>query len=324
MQILLLGASGLLGHNILKELVRRGEQVTIVTRKPIAETFASNRQVTIRYGSILDPKTLDEAAQESEAIINCAGTTDMTLLHYEDYLPVNRDLCSTLLDTINNHGIKTLIHISTANTIGNGDEERPGEEQNEIGGVFAASYYAQSKYEGERMLQHYAREHSERHIVILNPGFMIGAYDTKPSSGQLLLAGYRRPLMVAPKGGKSFVAVADVAVAACNALNSGENGQRYLITGESLSLKDFYALQAATCGYKQRIVEIPNWMVRLAGKAGDVIRRSGIKSQLATHNVEQLLIREYYSNAHAIKDLGLPQTPIWQAIEEFYRWREGK
>ena len=64
---------------------------------------------------------------------------------------------------------------------------------------------------------------------------MVGAYDTKPSSGKLLLSGYRKAVMPVPKGGKSFIHVADAAVAIVNALTRGTSGQRYLLTGHNLS-----------------------------------------------------------------------------------------
>ena len=142
----------------------------------------------------------------------------------------------------------------------------------------------------------------------MNPGFMIGAYDTKPSSGALLFAGYRKPLMVAPRGGKSFVHVGDAATAIVNALTLGHNGGRYLLTGENLSLQQFYRLQARVCGYRQWVIPLPNVLLALAGKLGDMLRFFGVRTQLSTRNVRQLMVREYYDNSQALTDLHMPQT----------------
>ena len=162
------------------------------------------------------------------------------------------------------------------------------------------------------------------HIVILNPGFMVGPYDAKPSSGKLLMAAYKRRWMATPSGGKSFVHVNDVANAVVNALSMGGNGERYLLTGMELTLRQFYTLQAQVCGYRQHIVSLPDGVVRLAGRLGDLLRRLGIATQLSTCNVRQLLVREYYSTDKASKDLAYTLSPLEEAIKDFFCWQNEK
>ena len=323
--ILLLGASGLLGHNVLLKLLDGGYRVVALVRddKSIAD-MCGNSLLTVVKGSCLDVEILRKTMCECDAVINCAGTTDMSLLKYDDYLPVNRDLCEKILQLMDECDIHTYVHISSANTIGYGAMDHPGDESCEMRSPFSESYYAKSKREAEAMLEWYAMEHPQGHVIILNPGFMIGPYDAKPSSGKLLLAGYKRRLMAAPSGGKSFVHVADVAQAVVNALTMGHNGERYLLTGESLFLRDFYALQASVCGYRQSFVSLPPAIVRLAGRVGDLLRYFGIRTQLSTRNVRQLLAMEYYSNAKARSELAFSTTPIQQAIIDFFDWQNSR
>lgn len=325
MKVLLLGASGLLGHNVLRRLLDQGHWVSILVRhdSPVfLSQFPHQERVRRFEGSLLQAVELSAAAQGCEAIINCAGTTDMSLLHYEDYLPVNRDLCALLVTLMQRQGISRLVHVSTANTIGYGSPMQPSDEDQPMAPPFTESFYARSKAEGEHLLVQAAAIHPDWHIVIGCPGFMVGPYDTKPSSGALLLAGYRKPLMFTPGGGKSFVPVADVATALVNALLMGCSGQRYLLTGENLSLKAFYQMQADRCGYRQRVVVLPDFLLRCAGWLGDAVRRCGVRTQLATRNVRQLMVREYYDHARADADLAMPHTPTAQAVDDFYRWRQ--
>ena len=109
--------------------------------------------------------------------------------------------------------------------------------------------------------------------MIVNPGFMVGAYDTKHSSGKLLLAGYKHRWMAVPKGGKSFVHARDAAEAVVNAVTMGVNGERYLLTGEAMTLKEFYELQAEVCGSRQSVLELPDILVLAAGRVGDLLQR---------------------------------------------------
>ena len=347
MKVLLLGGTGLLGHNVLKQLLQQGHEVHALLRSlPQLEILKAhyrdasavlpsegchdsdgvcpisilNSQFTIYYGSLLDDNKLQAAAEGCNAIINCAGVTDMSLLHYDDYLPVNRDLCSRLINVMERMNITRLVHTSTANTIGYGSPLQPADERAPMQPPFSRSYYGLSKQEGESVLLQAAGRHSDWHIVIVNPGFMVGAYDTKPSSGTLLLTGYRKPFMVAPRGGKSFVHVADAAAAIVNALTCGVHGRRYLLTGQNLSLRQFYHLQAQVCGYRQWILPLPNAVLAMAGWLGDLLRLCGLRTQLSTRNVRQLMVREYYTNQRACRDLYMPQTPITQAISDFFAW----
>ena len=324
MKILLLGATGLLGRNVLNILLDKGFVVVALMRNTHGISDIDNPNFSIVTGSLTDIESLRHAASGCHAIINCAGTTNMSLLRYEDYLPINSDLCGLLVKTMEDCGIKILVHVSTANTIGFGTRELPADESAEMCEPFASSYYARSKRQGEQHLEAAAKKHPDWHIIILNPGFMIGPWDSKPSSGRLLLTAYRRPVMIAPSGGKSFVAVRDVAAATVAALSKGRNGERYLVTGEDLSIRDFYRRQASLCGYRQRLFLLPNWMLFLAGAVGDIIRFFRIPTQLSSNNVRQLSVMEYYTCRKASEELGFVSSSTDDAIHDFFDWQKSK
>ena len=328
MKILLLGASGLLGHNVLKQLLAAGHEVHALLRDSSSIHLPAEELNSPKFSTAPFPNSSPKLGEVPaggrsvyDAIVNCIGCTDMSLRHYDDYLPANRDICARLVGLMEQQGITRLVHVSTANTIGYGTSGHPADEQAPMQEPFTASWYALSKREGEKLLDEAAARHPDWHIVTVHPGFMVGAYDVKPSSGALLLAAYRRPLMAAPCGGKSFLHVADAAAAIVGALTRGRHGGHYLLTGENLSLKEFYALQAEVCGYRQRCLTLPSWLVRAAGRAGDLLRLLGLRTQLSTCNVRQLLVREYYDNTLARRDLGMPATPLAQAIADFFLWR---
>ena len=132
--------------------------------------------------------------------------------------------------------------------------------------------------------------------------------------------------MFAPWGGKAFVHVSDVAQAVVNALTRGQNGSRYIVANSHacMSINDLYRLQSEVCGYGQRICTVADGLLLAAGRVGDMLRWMGVKTQLSTRNVRQLMIREYYDNGHAMRDLGIKETPISEAIADFHRWRNEK
>ena len=322
MRILLLGSTGLLGRNVLNLLLEESHEVVTLVRNGHGIKEIANNNLIIVEGSLTDEKCIVKAARGCNAVINCAGTTDMSLLHYEDYLPMNAGLCRTLIKIAETTDTKIIVHVSSANTIGYGTANQPGDEQQPAREPFASSFYTRSKLEGEKEIEEGAKRLPGCHLVILNPGFMIGAWDSKPSSGQLLLAGYKKPIMVTPSGGKSFVSVADVARAAVAALTKGRNGERYLLTGEDMTIYDFYKRQSTICGYRQLLLRLPQWLTAAAGKVGDILRSLKIGTQLSTNNVKQLSVVEYYSSQKAADELDYKPTPIDNAIMDFFSWRE--
>ncbi len=325
MKVLLLGATGLLGHNVLQRLTDTGHEVVAVVRRRGA-LHIKPPETKIVEGDITCAKTVTDAAAGCEAIINCAGVTDMSLLHVRDYEAVNITLCRTIVTAMNTHCIKRLVHVSTVNTIGYGSADHPATEEQEMREPFDKSYYACSKLFGEQIVLGAAEERADWHVVVVNPGFMIGPMDVKPSSGRLLLAGYRKPLMFAPRGGKSFVDVRDVATAVVNALEMGRNGHRYIAVNKDgqFTIKELYEMQARVMGYRQRVLSVPDGLLLGAGMLGDVLRSMGIRTELSSVNVRQLMVREYYDNKRAVGELKMPQTPIEQSVKDFYEWRHSQ
>ncbi|MBO4587595.1 MAG: NAD-dependent epimerase/dehydratase family protein [Bacteroidales bacterium] len=319
MRILLTGATGLLGNNVLEQLLLDGYEVTALVRDP-SRVVADVGRFAGRYGLVTgDLTNLDDlrtAAKGCEGMINCAGVTDMTLRRLEDYYPINRDLCGLLLQVAQEENMGTIVHVSTADTIGYGSEDHDGGEEMEMCAPFTQSYYALSKREGEDILLHAAKEYPQK-VVIINPGYIIGRYDVRPSSGRLLLTGWRRRLMAAPPGGKSFVGARTVAQAAAAALSRGRSGERYLVTAENLTFKQLYELQAHIGGYRQRVLTLPRWLCKVVGAIGDALATLGMRVEFTSRNVNQLLIKEYYSSQKAVVELGIKPQPIEEAVREF-------
>jgi dihydroflavonol-4-reductase len=336
--ILLLGATGLLGHNVLRLLLERREPVRVLIRpgsgllpldtwtpaEPAGDgsvDIRDNENLEIVVGDPLDYNTLLNAAKGCLGIINCVGTTDMSLSDVQDFNPANTNLPAQLGPVMQVSGASRLVHVSTANTIQPGSKACPSDESFPFGEPFSSAPYAVTKKAGEDQLLSFAQYYPDLKFVIVNPGFMIGPYDAKPSSGKLLLAAYGRKRMYVPDGGKTFVHVRDVAKAVIHALEFGGSG-RYLLTGESLTLQEFYTLQAEVCGYRQRISIRPDGIVRLGGRAGDLLRSFGIRTMLCSRNVNQLIVEDWYDCSRAERELAFTHTPVADAIRDFFAWRE--
>ena len=318
MNVLVTGANGLLGHHVVMELLKRKHTVNILVRstKSIHFDLAS---VNVFIGTFTDYRSLANAAQHCNAIIHIAAVTATNLLHYTDYESVNVQGSALVIKVANDLNIQNIVYVSTANTIGYGSEKNVADENCPIQFPFTNSYYAQSKLASEQLFIQ-ASKQLNSHIIIIHPTFMIGAYDTKPSSGKLIIMGYKRWLNFVPKGGKNFVPVTDVALVICNALVTHKNGEHYLVSGENLSFKTYYELQKKQANYKQLNIEIPNLLLKVIGKIGDIVRFLGIRTEICSMNLNQLIIREFYTNQKAKNELDLSPTDLKISIDEAISW----
>ena len=185
--ILLLGATGLLGHNVLETLLRHGQRVRCIVREGSAIdgkvlATAAEEQLQIIKGSILDDSVLEQGLRGCNAVVNCCGVTDMGLASIDDYRPVNTELPLRLARLLDASGGGVLVSVSTANTVDPGTANRPSDENTPFGGPFTGSLYARSKRDGEKLLLDFAQSHYFTRVVILLPGFIVGPHDNKPSS----------------------------------------------------------------------------------------------------------------------------------------------
>jgi nucleoside-diphosphate-sugar epimerase len=316
MKILVTGANGLLGHHVVMELLNRAHEVRIVVRSTEKIGFNLSK-VEVVTGSFADKNTIYESAKGCDGIIHIAAATDTNLLYYREYQLINVDATKQIIETARELSIKKLVFISTANTIGYGSKKKYADENSSIEYPFTQSDYAKSKLEAEQLFSAYAKEN---HVVIINPTFLIGSYDTKPNSGKLVIMGYKKRYLFIPDGGKNFVCVKDVAVACCNALTMGKSGERYLASGVNLSFKKYFNIQKRVGEYKQKIVIIPPFYLQSIALIGDIMRLLKIKVSFCSRNINQLLIKEYYTNQKAKTDLLLPETPVESGIQDALNW----
>ena len=318
MKILVTGANGLLGHHVVMELLEHCEQVSVVVRST-ANIYFNLQRVHVFTGDFTDYETLKKAASGCDAVIHAAAVTATHLLHYSDYEKVNVRGSANVLRACNELGINNIVFISSSNTIGYGTSENPSNEHSPIQFPFIHSHYAQSKLAAEQLFFE-ASQMPDKHIIIINSCFLIGGYDTKNSSGRLLKMGYKKPVLFIPRGGKNFVSARKVARAACNALTMGKNGEKYLVCGENLSFRDFFERQKYAGKYRQIMIRLPDFFLLFAGRIGDMLRKTGIKTDLSLVNMRQLIIREFYTGKKADENLHLPQFHLENAIIEAINW----
>lgn len=310
-QVFVTGANGLLGTNLIHLLLDKGFFVKALVRdvNRYKGRYGSNLQLI--EGEIFDDLT--GAFDGVDYVVHTAAVTAQNLLNYDEYRIVNRNATIQLFHTANKCHVKRFIFISSVNTLGHGTPDNPGSEENSIKEPFTSLLYALSKLETEECLLSF---NSRMETIILNPGFILGEYDSKPSSGRIVLMGWRKRILFYPPGGKSFVYAKDVANGIIKSFTEGKNGERYILTNENLSFKEFFEKLNAIAGQNPIMVKIPRFIMFAIGYFGELLRKLRIKTSLSMVNMNILCSKNYYSNRKSVVELGLAYHPVDVAIKE--------
>lgn len=322
MKVLVTGGNGLLGHHVVTELLKQQHSVSVIIRNT-ANIYFDLEKVNVTIGNFWNFVDLKKAAQDCNAIIHIAALTSTHLLHYADYEAINVEGSKNVIRVANSLNINKIIYISTSNTMAYENEESLFQENTVIQFPFSKSFYARTKVETEQLFLEFSKQ-IHKQVVIVNPTFMIGAWDVKPSSGKLMMMGYKKPLLFIPSGGKNFVAVSYVASVICELLSMNMNGEKFLVAGRNHSFRQFYELQKSIGKYSQKIVVLPNTLLRLIALMGDFVRFLGVETDVCSMNINQLLIHEKYSSAKLENHIKIPQQPLEQAIDEALSWFKEK
>jgi len=322
MKVLVTGANGFLASNIIEELIDRGMEVRGMVRKTSNLLSLEGLPYEKIIGNISEAKDVSQAVKGCDVVIHVAADTNPTA-SVKDLWTANVESTRNIVHEVQKQQVKRLIFVSTANTFAYGTKIKPGREEGEISPAFQKSGYAVSKVEAQKLVLE-AVDKGNIDAVVVNPTFMIGARDAKPSSGEIILLYHGKKVAFVPPGGKNFVHVKDVAKGIRNAIGKGRSGECYLLAHENLSYEEFVTKLAQVSGQKIKIVQVPNSILQLAGAGGSFLSALGVNSRLTYTNSKFLGIQNFYTAQKAVKELDFPQTPIEEGIKEALEWFKEK
>jgi dihydroflavonol-4-reductase len=322
MRILITGANGFLASNIIRELNRRNIQVRGIVREHSDLRSLEGAEAELVKGYYGDPVFFEKVLEGCDVVIHAAAFTGPVPTALSYYIGPNVEGTQTVVQACVKAQVKRLIYVSTVNTIEFGSAEAPATEEIPMQNPpFCHAGYAVSKVMAEKLVTDAVNEQL-LNAVIVNPAFMIGPNDPKPSSNRIINIYQRGWFQLVPPGGKNFVHVRDVAVAICNAIDRGRSGERYILAHENLTLNQFFDKVDAVTGKKQRRIQVPAWFLRALGAIGGVLSTFGSSYPLTPVTAHILCVRNFYSSEKAISELGLPQTPIEGAINDYLNCRD--
>jgi dihydroflavonol-4-reductase len=330
-EILVTGATGLAGGNLVRALVRRGRKVRILTRPrsnlAVVRDLAGVEPVP---GDILDRGSLEAALDGVREVYHCAAMVSMWVPDPEGMRRINVEGTRNVMELSERKGVRRVVHMSTVDAIGFstpdgwGTREKPSHEgvpyQNDRFGI----PYFSTKYEAQQAALEFART-GRVDVVVVNPTFMLGPYDVKPSSGTMILQVARGRVKGYTHGGNNFVDVRDVAEGTVAAMEKGRSGALYILGNENLTYREIFSRIAGVVGVSPPGFSIPRAAALAAGAAGSLYGRLFGRLGAAPESINWSSARmgfvdHYFDASRAVRELGMPQTPVEKAVEDAYRW----
>lgn len=319
MKVLVTGADGLLGSNLVRRLLDNGYGVRVLICPGSHSTSLDGLDLERVEGDLLDGgPTLTNAMQGCDGVFHVAAITDFWA-DPDLTWKVNLEGTRNVLDACLAAGVKRMLFVGSASSIEPGPMEKPGDETGRFPEVYIGTPYMESKHKAAELVRAYVREKT-LNAVIVAPTFLLGPYDTRPSGGELVRRFCEKGMKATSPGGRNFAYAPDVAEGARLAFEKGRTGETYILAGENLTYKDFFGRVGRLTGHEgPRYVIWPGIILAAGSIASWAARVTGRRPKFDKNIARFSLLNAYYTAAKAIGELGLPQTPVEIAIRDAVR-----
>jgi dihydroflavonol-4-reductase len=315
--ILVTGATGLLGNNIVRQMLENGEQVRVFTREATPGRAFEGLNVQIAQGDVRDRASVEAAMRGVQAVIHSAGFVHIGWSQMDLHRAINIEGTRHVAEAAQKLQIR-MVYVSAVNALGLGRKHVAAEEDSALPGILECPYVVT-----KRAAEHLVLDMTKQGLdaVVVNPGFMLGPWDWKPSSGRMMLEVAKKFTPLAPSGGFSVCDVRDVRTGVIAALKKGVVGRRYILAGWNLSYfelwKKFAAISGSSApwfpaGPMQRfcIGRFGDFMYWLSGKEPD-FNSAGMRLSSQQHR---------FSSQRAQTELGYEIRPLEETLRDTWQW----
>ena len=316
MKVLVTGAAGFVGGNVVRALLEHGHSVKAMVYK--RTKALDGLPVEIIEADILQPKGLEKMLESCDAVIHTAGKISINGDPDGSVFRTNIEGVKNLVNASIKSGIQRFVHFSSIHAFKEEGLEKVDE--NAPPADHHSFMYDQSKQSGQLEILEGVKQ--GLNAVILNPTAIYGPFDFRPSlSGQMLIDFFTGKIPMLTPGGYNFVDVRDVSQAAVNALTMGGIGEKYLLGNRWISVKDMASMCSEVSRTPVPKFTSPIWAAKLG--LPFIHLMSKINGQPPLYTSESLHILELGKNIDdnkAVRELGLQKRAPIETIRDSFRW----
>ncbi len=320
MRALVTGATGFVGAAVARALLDSQWQVRVLARSGSDRSNLRALSVEVHEGDLNQPASLLPALQGCEALFHVAADYRLGARDPQQLYRTNVDGTRAILAAAGAAGVKRMVYTSSVATVGIPQDGTPGEEGTPVALENMIGHYKRSKFLAEEVAREAARAGAP--VVIVSPSTPVGPGDVKPTpTGQLVLdaAAGRMPAYV--DTGLNIVHVDDVAAGHLLAYERGRAGERYILGGQDMTLREILAQIATLVGRPPPRIRLPYGAVLpMAYLAEGFAKFTGRSGRLTLEGVRMSRKLMFFSSAKAVRELGYSFRAPVLAFEDAIRW----
>jgi dihydroflavonol-4-reductase len=314
------GGTGFLGAHIVRALLRRGRSVRCLVRSSSRLSNLEELPVEIVPGDVTDPASLSRAMAGARTVFHCAADYRLSARDPREIYAANVEGTRNVLAAASEIGAEKVVYTSSVGALGLTRDGRPGNEETPVEPGSLIGHYKKSKHQAERVAEEWAANGLP--VVIVNPSTPVGEMDIKPTpTGQMIVDFMNRGMPAYVETGLNLVDVRDVAEGHVLAAEKGRIGEKYILGNRDMTLKEIFDALSRLTGIPSPAVRLPHW-VPLAAAAVDTLasRLIGRQPRVPLEGVRLSRHTMFFDAGKAVRELGLPQTPVEEALGRAVAW----
>ncbi|MDR3745184.1 MAG: NAD-dependent epimerase/dehydratase family protein [Acidobacteriaceae bacterium] len=321
MKIFLTGATGFVGSHVARAYAAAGAELRLLTRSTSRLAAIDGLAADVVVGDLRQVESLRTALRGCDALVHVAADYRLWVRDPQEMYASNVDGTRELLKLAREEGVGKVVYTSSVATMGFKADGTIVDEATPVSLDDMIGPYKRSKFMAE--LEAIKAARAGQHVMILNPTTPIGAGDAKPTpTGRIIVDFLNRNFPAYVETGLNLVDVSEVARMNVVALERGAPGERYILGGENLSLKQILDRMAAMTGLPSPTMKVPH-AVALAFAYFDEFFTGKLRGKEPRANVEEVRLSKktmFASSAKAERELGFRVLPVDAAMRSAIEW----
>lgn len=315
------GGTGFVGAAVVRHLVAAGEPVRALARPGNDRRLLTDLPVEVVDGDLTDPASLRRAIKGCGRLFHVAAFYSLWAANRRTFYDINVEGTRSLLQVAADAGLSRVVYTSTVGALGIPGDGTPGTEETPVGLTDMVGDYKRSKFLAEEVARDFARRGLP--VVIVNPSTPVGPRDIKPTpTGQMIVDFLRGRMWAYLPTGLNLVDVEDVAAGHLLAAEQGKVGERYILGNRNLTLREIFERLGRIAGIRPPRLKLSADAVlpiaRLSEWVADHL--TGRPPLVAVDAVRMARKTMFFDCGKAVRELGLPQSPVEEALHKAVRW----
>lgn len=322
MKTLITGASGFVGSAVLRQLISADHNVRALVRPDSDRQNLAGLPVEIVTGDLTDRPSLDRALTGCSGLFHVAALYRLWVPRPEEIYEANVAGTRNIMLAAANAGVKRIIYTSSVATLGLTSDGSPADENTPVSLAHMIGHYKRSKFLAEVEVKRLADEQGLP-VVIVNPSTPIGPRDIKPTpTGRMIVDAVSGRMPAYVDTGLNLVHVDDVAIGHLLAFERGTIGERYILGGRNMTLKEILTELAAMTGRRPPRIRLPHNLVLPIAYMSEAWARlsGGGEPRVTLVGVRLAKKRMFFSSEKARHHLGFNPHPIEEALRDAVDW----